>query len=140
MPQSRAVDLVAARQGIGALEAERQASFFMTGGLAAVHAAGRSRDAVWNALSSKEVYGTSGDRILLWFHLLNAPGATGGVAAVPMGGEARIGAAPRFEVRAVGAQKQKPGCPDFSGADARSPSASTRSASASASTRPTSAS
>ena len=113
-PQPRAVDLVAARQGIGALEAERQASFFLTGGLAAVHAAGRSRDAVWNALTSKEVYATSGDRILLWFNLLNAPGRAGGVAAVSMGGEARMSASPRFEVRAVGAQKQKPGCPDFS--------------------------
>jgi hypothetical protein len=113
-PQSRAVDLAAARRGIGAVEAERQASFFMTGGLAAVHAAGRSRDAVWNALSSKEVYATSGDRILLWFNLLNAPGRAGGVTAVPMGGEAKVEGAPRFEVRAVGAQKQKPGCPDFS--------------------------
>jgi hypothetical protein len=113
-PQSRAVDLVAARQGIGAVEAERQASFFLTGGLAAVHAAGRSRDAVWNALTSKEVYATSGDRILLWFNLLNAPGRAGGVTAVPMGGEARMDTAPRFEVRAVGAQKQQPGCPAFS--------------------------
>ena len=113
-PQSRAVDLVEARRSLNAVETERQASFFLTGGLAAVHAAGRSRDAVWNALTAKEVYGTSGDRILLWFHLLNAPARAGGVAAVPMGGEVRMAAAPRFEVRAVGAQKQKPGCPEFS--------------------------
>ena len=113
-PQSRAVDLAAARQSLNVLETERQASFFMTGGLAAVHAEGRSRDAVWNALERKEVYATSGDRILLWFHLLNAPARAGGVAAVPMGGEVRMAAAPRFEVRAVGAQKQKPGCPEFS--------------------------
>ena len=113
-PQSRAVDLAAARQSLNVVETERQASFFMTGGLAAVHAEGRSRDAVWNALGRKEVYATSGDRILLWFHLLNAPARAGGVAAVPMGGEVRMAAAPRFEVRAVGAQKQKPGCPEFS--------------------------
>ncbi len=113
-PQAQAVDLEVARRGIGAVEAERQASFFMTGGLAAVHSAGRSRDAVWNALASKEVYATSGDRILLWFNLLNAPGRAGGVAAVPMGGSASMDGAPRFEVRAVGALKQKPGCPEFS--------------------------
>jgi len=113
-PQSRAVDLVAARQNLNVLETERQASFFLTGGLAAVHAEGRSRDAVWNALERKEVYGTSGDRILLWFHLLNAPARAGGVSAVPMGGEVRMATAPRFEVRAVGAQKQQPGCPEFS--------------------------
>jgi hypothetical protein len=99
--------------GFRALEAERQASFFMTGGLVAVHANGRGRDAVWEALERKEVYGTSGDRILLWFDLLNAPGPQG-EARVPMGGEARMAAAPRFEVRAVGAFRQQPGCPEVS--------------------------
>ena len=32
-----------------------------------------------------------------------------------MGGEARLAAAPRFSVRAVGSFEQLPGCPDFVG-------------------------
>ncbi|MDH3213391.1 MAG: DUF3604 domain-containing protein, partial [Myxococcales bacterium] len=116
-PRSRAVTIDAARsRGLLALETERQASFFMTGGLAAVHAAGRSRSAIWDGLERKEVYGTSGDRILLWFHLLNAERPDGSFGAIPMGGEAQMGTggSPRFEVRAVGAFEQKPGCPDYS--------------------------
>jgi hypothetical protein len=106
-------DQIAAR-GFGALEAERQASFFMTGGLAAVHAEGRSRAEVWDALQRREVYGTSGDRILLWFNLLNAELPDGSFGPVPMGGHARMRETPRFEVRAVGAFRQQPGCPEYS--------------------------
>ena len=116
-PEPRSVVLnindVAAK-GFNALETERQTSFFMTGGLVAVHSNGRSRDQVWNALKRKEVYGTSGDRILLWFNLLNAPQPDGSVATVPMGGDVHMNGTPRFEVRAVGAFKQKAGCPDYS--------------------------
>jgi hypothetical protein len=113
-PRSHVVDINAAgMRGFGALETERQGSFFLTGGLVAVHANGRSRDEVWNALKRREVYGTSGDHILLWFNLLNAPGPNGSPQSVPMGGEVRMNGTPRFEVRAVGAFKQKPGCPDY---------------------------
>jgi len=94
------------------LESERQSSFFLTGGLVAAHADGRDRDAIWESFERREVYGTSGPRILLWFDLLNDPGSADGV--LPMGGEARMRTTPEFRVRAVGSFEQKPGCPDLS--------------------------
>jgi hypothetical protein len=96
-----------------ALEAERQSSFFLTGGLVAAHAKGRDRDAIWEAFDRREVYGTSGPRILLWFDLLNDPGRPDGI--LPMGGEVRMRTAPVFRVRAEGSFEQQPGCPDYTG-------------------------
>lgn len=90
------------------VDIERQASFFLTGGLAVVHSAGRSREAIWDALQRRETYATSGDRILLWFDIANAPGGT-----KPMGAEVAMTDAPRFTVKALGAFKQKPGCPAY---------------------------
>lgn len=97
------------RPGFRLVHLERQASFFLTGGLIAVHGKQRSRDEIWNAMQRREVYGTSGPRILLWFHLENHPGGR-----APMGAELPFGGVPRFSVRAVGAAKQRPGCPDSS--------------------------
>ena len=86
---------------------ERFSSFFGTGGLVAVHARGRHRQAIWDALQRKEVYGTSGDRILLWFDLLDADAGE----RLAMGSSLRSDAEPEFEVNALGAFEQKPGCP-----------------------------
>ena len=96
--------------GFRLFEMERQASFFMTGGLVAAHAEARDRDAIWRALERREVYGTTGPRMLLWFDLLNAPGSRG--RELPMGTEVAMSASPIFRVRAVGSFEQKPGCPD----------------------------
>jgi hypothetical protein len=97
--------------GFALMQLERQGSFFMTGGLIAAHATGRDRESVWQALERREVYGTSGPRILLWFDLINPPGTSG--LPIPMGGEVEMAGAPIFQVRAVGSYEQLPGCPDY---------------------------
>ena len=91
-------------------ETERGASFFLTGGLAAVHSEGRSREEIWDALERNETYGTSGPRMLLWFDLLNPNGG----GTLPMGSTAELASSPIFQVRAVGSFEQKPGCPEDS--------------------------
>ncbi|MCD4722693.1 MAG: DUF3604 domain-containing protein [Desulfobacula sp.] len=86
---------------------ERQTSYMYTGGLVAVHSESRTRDSIWKALKQREVYGTSGERTLLWFDMINDSQKSSMGAMV-----SRI-SAPLFQVRAIGAFKQKPGCPDI---------------------------
>ena len=105
-PVSRSVPLdpaLAMSRGFGATELERQASFWTTGGLAAVHSEGRTREEIFAAMKRRETYGTSGARILLWFNTKDG---------TPMGGTTSATRSPVFEVKAVGEHKQKPGCPD----------------------------
>ncbi len=96
--------------GFALFETERQASFFTTGGLIAVHSEGRDRAQIWDGMQRREVYGTSGPRMLLWFDLLNPPGSRG--KAAPMGSEVTMSQPPIFQARAVGSFDQLPGCPD----------------------------
>lgn len=106
LPFSEPVDTEAAGL-VNARNMERQNSFWLTGGLVATHSEGRDRESIWRSLKSKEVYATSGDRILLWFDLLQDG------QRFPMGSELEASGNPRFRVSAMGAFKQLPGCPDF---------------------------
>ena len=89
----------------------RTGSFLYPGGLAAVHSESRGREDLWEAMQRREVYGTSGPRILLWFDLLNTPAPGSGRS--PMGSQVEMAVAPEFEVRALGSFEPKPGCPDW---------------------------
>ena len=89
------------------LPPERGASFYSTGGLVAVHANQLNRNEIYDSLYEREVYATSGERILLWFNLIKDK------EEVPMGSELSTSNNPSFEVRAVGSYKQLPGCPDY---------------------------
>lgn len=89
-------------------ETERQGSYFYTGGLVAVHSNARDRDSIWEALQQNQVYGTSGERILLWFD------AEQNGEAHHMGAQLRTDEPPRFTVKALGSFQQLPGCPEHS--------------------------
>tara|TARA_X000000368_G_scaffold419031_1_gene421639 strand:- start:1076 stop:3277 length:2202 start_codon:yes stop_codon:yes gene_type:complete len=89
-------------------QSERATSYLYSGGLVAIHAEKRSMNSLWEGMNSREVYATSGDRILLWFDLINHP-----EGKKSMGSEAAISSNPSFRAKAIGAQIQNPGC-DFS--------------------------
>jgi hypothetical protein len=111
-PESVPIDAAHSTLPVFAIfETERGASYFLNGGQVAVHSEARDRNAIWEGLRHKEVYGTSGPRILLWFDLMNAPS---GAQRTPMGSEVTMQAVPRFEVRAAGSFEQAPGCPSYS--------------------------
>lgn len=107
MPRFIDRDVLGNMAGFQLTELERQSSFWLTGGLAAAHVQERSRDGLWDAFQRREVYGTSGPKMLLWFDLLN------GEQRLPMGAAESWSSTPRFQVRAYGAFQQKPGCPDY---------------------------
>ena len=85
-----------------ATDAERQSAYFMSGGLVAAHSSSRSRESIWGALERKEVYATSGPRILLWFD------AQTETRSLAMGSEVNAEQSPVFTVKAAGSLKQNP--------------------------------
>ncbi|MRI32456.1 hypothetical protein EOPP23_05585 [Endozoicomonas sp. OPT23] len=87
---------------------DRNGSFYFTSGMVAVHSEAKDRDSIWDALYRKEVYGTSGPRISLWFDMMDDKDKT-----YPMGSEVYTSSNPTFKIKAMGSIKQKPGCPDY---------------------------
>lgn len=92
----------------GLTDLERQSAYFMTGGLVATHSESKSREDIWDSLDRREVYATTGTRILLWFN------ANHDEDIYPMGSEFNTDKSPVFTVKTAGSFKQKPGCPDYS--------------------------
>ena len=107
IPKTQEVDIdELMKTRTGPPQLERISSFLYTGGLVATHSTAKNRDSIWESLNNREVYATSGDRILLWFDVINHPSKQ----TKPMGSEFELSVNPKFRVRAVGAQKQLPGC------------------------------
>ncbi len=92
-----------------AAQVERVGSFLYLGGLAAVHVDERSREGIWQAMKNKQVYGTSGHKILMWFDMLDEDNNL----TAPMGSSVTSNKNPSFKVIAVGSSIQAPGCPDY---------------------------
>ena len=91
------------------MEMERQASFFLTGGLMAAHSVDRQRNSIWDSFKRREVYGTSGPRMLLWFDLLNPPNTRG--RPIPMGAEAVMNENPIFRFARSAPLNKSPAVP-----------------------------
>ena len=106
LPRSEKVDASLIENITQPVESERSSSFLYTGGLVAVHSVSKNREDIWSALNSKEVYATSGERILLWFDLINHQSKK----IFPMGSELNMTKEPIFKVRALGSQVQNIGC------------------------------
>ena len=107
IPKTQSVDLEELmKTRTGPPQLERISSFLYTGGLVATHSIAKDRNSIWDSLNNREVYATSGERILLWFDVINHPS----MQIKPMGSEFELNINPRFRVRAVGSQKQLPGC------------------------------
>ena len=106
IPKSQEVNLEQMIDRMKPSQGERVASFLYTGGLIASHVPKKSREALWDSLNNREVYATSGERIMLWFEVTNHESGE----SKPMGSEIVMTENPKFQVRALGSQKQMPGC------------------------------
>ena len=106
IPRSQEINLEQMVDRMKPSQGERIASFLYTGGLIASHVLEKNRNSIWNSLNNREVYATSGERILLWFDVTNHPSGE----LMPMGSEFSMQENPKFKVRVLGSQKQAPGC------------------------------